>query len=57
MQPPGAIIAKWTKDSLFLIDFLEVFFVTYGMSRNYINWITAKIYGEILAESLQLMNT
>ena len=57
MQPPGAIIAKWTKDGLFLIDFLEVFFVTYGMSRNYINWITAKIYGEILAESLQLMNT
>ena len=29
---------------------------TYGMSRNCINWITAEIYGEIFAESLQVMN-
>ena len=26
------------------------------MSRNCINWITAKIYAEIFAESLQVMN-
>ena len=26
------------------------------MSRNCINWITAKIYEEIFAESLQVMN-
>ena len=27
------------------------------MSRNCINWITAKIYAEIFADSLQVMNT
>ena len=27
------------------------------MSRNCINWITAKIYAKIFAESLQVMNT
>ena len=26
------------------------------MSRNCINWITTKIYGDIFAESLQVMN-
>ena len=26
------------------------------MTRNCINWITAKIYAEIFAESLQVMN-
>ena len=26
------------------------------MSRNYINWIMAKMYAEIFAESLQVMN-
>ena len=29
---------------------------TYGMSRNCIKWITAKIYAEIFAESVQVMN-
>ena len=43
---------------LFVKNFLEVFFffLTYGMSRNWINWITAKINAEIFAESLQVMN-
>ena len=35
--------------------FLEFFFLTYEMSLNCINWITAKIYAEILAESLQVI--
>ena len=38
--------------------FLEFFFffLTYGMSRNCINWITAKTNVEIFTESLQVMN-